>query len=490
MNQSVFKAGALASAVALSLAIPVGSACASSHREGPAIAGMPRVDATDLYMFSKRDGFVTIIANYLPLQDAYGGPNYFNLDNNALYEIHIDNNGDGAEDITFQFRFKNTINDITLPIGASGAGVSIPLVLAGGLTGSASDPINVNQTYTLDVVKGPRRGGAKTSATVGGSATFIKPIDFIGDKTFGSSSAYETYAAKYMYSNVTFGDCQASGGRVFVGQRKDAFALPLGKIFDLINIDATNPGPQVDSLADKNVTSLVLEVPTSCLTQGAETVIGAWTSASVRQGRLLKGTPDSGSKGQPASVTTREGGPWVQVSRLGNPLVNEVVIGLKDKDKFNASKPVGDAAAFLTYVTTPTLPYLIEATHPEYKSAIGGQSIVPSGTRDDLVAIFLTGIKGVNQPANVKGAELLRYNTASKSGFPNGRNVEDDVVDTALQAVMGAFCIGSNNEASPIGATCKAALPVSITTKLSDGVPISSFKTTFPYLITPISGSK
>ncbi len=480
----------MAAVLAASLTVTSGlTAHASSHREGPAIAGMPRVDASDFYMFSKRSGFVTLIANYLPLQDAFGGPNYFNLEENALYEIHIDNNGDALEDITFQFRFKNIINDITVPAGPNGSSVSIPLALAGSLTGASGDPINVMQTYTVDMVKGPRRGGVRTSVTSSSGSTFIKPMDYIGDKTFSSANGYDNYAAKYMYSDVKFGDCAATGGRVFVGQRKDPFALPLGRLFDLVNIDATNPGSQVDSLASKNVTSLVLEVPVSCLTQGKEPVIGAWTTASLRQGRILLGAPTSGAAGKSASNVSKEGGPWVQVSRLGMPLVNEVVIGLKDKDRFNASKPTGDAQ-FATYVTNPTLPYLIEATHPEYKAAIGGQSIVPTGVRDDLVAIFLTGIAGLNKPLTVTPSEMLRLNTTITSRFPNGRNPQDDVVDMALQAMMGAYCMGNLGELSPIGATCKAALPTSITTTLGDGVPVPACWSSFPYLTTPVSGSK
>ena len=192
-------AGLLAAALLGGASLP---AHASSHREAPFIAGTPKLDGTDFYMFrsyeSGRSGFVTMIANYLPLQDAYGGPNYFSLDPDALYEIHLDNNGDAKEDITFQFRFKNTLKDIALPI--SGKNVSIPLIQAGGLSGVNPAILNVRETFTVDIVRGDRRTGQRQRVTsVGGGAEFDKPVDNIGDKTFGGPTGYAQYAGQHVH---------------------------------------------------------------------------------------------------------------------------------------------------------------------------------------------------------------------------------------------------------------------------------------------------
>jgi hypothetical protein len=196
------KIGQIAGACLLLAA--AGSAMASSHREAPFITTAPKVDGTDFYMFNSYEAGkasnVTLIANYLPLQDAYGGPNYFSLDSNALYEIHVDNNGDGKEDLTFQFKFKNELanngNGITLPIG--GKNVAIPLRQAGAVTNSPNAPLSYTESFTLDVVRGDRRSGSRESVkTAGGGTTFGKPIDYIGTKTFPNNS-YEGYANSYI----------------------------------------------------------------------------------------------------------------------------------------------------------------------------------------------------------------------------------------------------------------------------------------------------
>ncbi len=471
---------ALAAAV-VTLAV-AGSAQASSHREAPFIATQPTVDATDFYMFNSyeagRDGFVTLIANYYPLQDPYGGPNYFRLDPQALYEIHIDNNGDAREDITFQFRFATQIKDISLPIG--GVEVSVPLSNVGGIGPGRGDngASNVIETYTVDVVRGDRRSGSPSAVldAVSGATTFLKPTDNIGNKSIAD---YASYAANHRYA-INVPGC--GEGRMFVGQRKDGFAVNLGEVFDLIN---TNPLGSVDGersdLDDKNVTTLALELPAACLTAG-DPVIGGWTSASLRQARVLNPAPDF-DNGKTASI---EGGAFTQVSRLGSPLVNEVVIGLKDKDRFNASEPAGDSQ-FATYVTHPTLPALIEILYP----------IAPAPTafpRADLVQAFLTGVPGLNQPASVTPSEMLRLNTSipavpaaqqnnlgviggDVAGFPNGRRPGDDVVDIALRVVMGVLL---PEEVAPAGQA-----------PLTDGAlqEAAQFDSVFPYLTTPLPGS-
>ncbi|WP_372524975.1 DUF4331 domain-containing protein [Piscinibacter sp.] len=478
---------------------------ASSHREAPFITTQPKVDATDLYMFASyepgREGYVTLIANYLPLQAPYGGPNYFTLDQNAMYEIHIDNNGDAKEDITFQFRFKNKLNNVTLAIG--GKNVAIPLIQAGTVTDVKSPSLNVSESYTVDVMRGDRRSGVRASVTnaAGGSATFDKPVDNIGTKTIPD---YAGYAAKHIY-NVNIPGC-AMPGKLFVGQRKDPFAVNLGTIFDLVNAPVsviTDPAlinAVPNTIDDANVTTLAMEVHKSCLTAGSDPVIGAWTTASLRQGSLLNPSPKSGYQ-----TTAVVGGAWTQVSRLGMPLVNEVVIGLPDKDKFNSSKPRNDAQ-FADYVTNPTLPALIEI-------ALALPNTAPKNIpRTDLVTTFLTGIKGVNQPATVTPSEMLRLNTntpatpdgqqarlglagGDSAGFPNGRRPKDDIVDISLVAVMGGLCM-LNGDANGLGlgADCKPAnVPLGATSlKLHDAVDqaVVPLLPAFPYLYTPLPGAK
>jgi hypothetical protein len=502
----------LAAAVLAALAaVSTAPAHASSHREAPFITTAPKVDGTDLYMFMSyetgRDGYVSLIANYQPLQAPYGGPNYFKMDPNALYEIHVDNNGDAREDISFQFRFQNKFNNISLPIGDKT--VSIPLTQAGQVTDVASPALNVTETFTVDVKRGDRRRGqpAALRNAANGSATFDKPVDNIGQKTIPD---YAGYAAKHVY-DVNMPGCNLPA-RLFVGQRREAFAVNLGTIFDLVNAPVgviTDPsliGALPNTIDGTNVTTLALEVHKSCLvSSGTEPVIGAWTTASLRQGTLLDPTPKKGHQ-----TTAISGGAWTQVSRLGMPLVNEVVIGLQDKDRFNGSKPKDDAQ-FADYVTNPTLPALLEI-------ALNLPNAAPKNLpRGDLVTTFLTGIKGVNQPANVVPSEMLRLNTAippvpfamqnrlgivgnilaggnDNAGYPNGRRPKDDVVDISLVAVMGGLCVANgDNDALGFGADCKPAnVPLGTTAfKLHDGVDqaVVPLLDRFPYLTTPVPGA-
>jgi hypothetical protein len=485
-------------AVLLGMLAP--AAMASSHREAPFITKHPKIDATDFYMFRSyqegRGAYTTLIANYVPLQDAYGGPNYFMMDPEALYEIHIDNNADAVEDLTFQFRFKNMNKNTTLKIG--GKDVAIPLVINGGAIADANAPgANVRETFTVNVVRGNRRGGNRGAVTnaAGGGATFDKPLDNIGNKSIPN---YDAYAAKHIYE-VNIPGC-ATPARMFVGQRKDPFVVNLGETFDLINIKApaveflaTAESNAKDDLRFKNVTTLSMEVPTACLlnTSAPDPVIGGWTTASLRQGRLINPFPKSDAD------VSREGGAWTQVSRLGMPLVNEVVIGLKDKDRFNASKPAADGQ-FADYVTNPTLPALIEIL---YGSA--GAKAPTNFPRNDLVATFLTGIAGVNKPTvNTKpvASEMLRLDTSKavtpagsqqrlgvvagdNAGFPNGRRPGDDVVDIELRVAMGKLCtlnIGCAPADAPAGAL-----------RFTDGAYLDEkmSNTSFPYLKSPIPGS-
>lgn len=473
-----------------------GGALASSHREAPFITQMPKVDGTDFYMFRSyepgRAAFVTLIANYIPLQDPYGGPNYYMFDPKALYEIHVDNNGDGKEDVTFQFRFTNTNKDTKLTVG--GKQVSIPLINSGAIGGVNPATLNVRETYSVNIVRGDRRTGAVSSIsnTANAATVFDKPVDNIGNK---SITDYPAYANQHIY-NVTIPGTGCGAARLFVGQRKESFVVNLGETFDLINIPPAvvtgQESARANDLENKNVGTIALEVPITCLTQGSETVIGAWTTASVPQARLIN--PFTGSTTTPSI----EGGSFAQVSRLGMPLVNEVVIGLKDKDRFNASKPGGDAQ-FLDYVTNPTLPALIELLF-----SAQGVRAPTKFPRNDLVATFLTGITGLNKPTSVSPSEMLRLNTAiaplakgaqnrlgviagDNAGFPNGRRPGDDVVDIELRVAMGVLC--TLNQPATFG--CVPGDAPSGTIAFTDGAFLSDarFDAAFPYLTAPLRGS-
>lgn len=517
---SFTKATARLASTASIVALVATAATASSHREAPGITEQPKVDATDFYMFRSyepgRQDYVTFIANYNPLQAPYGGPNYFTMDPDAIYEIHIDNDGDAVEDVTFQFDFKNELAmdgaGIALQVGD--AKVAIPLRTAGPITGAADDPLNEIESYTLTHIAGDRRSGIATPVTGSGGATsFSKPLDYIGTKTLPD---YEGYAKSNIH-DVKIPGCDAPG-KVFVGQRAEAFAVNLGAIFDLVNLvplegSIENTRSNDDLVGRFNVTSLALEVPISCVTGEGNGVIGAWTTASLPQGEVEDPSPTY-------AATSVYGGAYVQQSRLSNPLVNEVVIGLPDKDLFNAAEPTQDGA-LATYVTNPTLPALIDIL---FRDALGAKSnIAPSNLpRTDLVTAFLTGFPGVNQLATVTPSEMMRLNTAfpatpresqnpygvvaeDLAGYPNGRRPGDDTVDIALRVVMGALChpvpLGAelgiadavedtDSDLINLGLCAPEDAPVG-NAPFIDGAPISAaeLQNVFPYLNTPLPGA-
>ena len=285
----------------------------SSHREAPGITKTPKLDGTDFYMFRSyetgRSGFVTLIANYMPLQAPYGGPNYFTLDPDAVYEIHIDNNADAVEDITFQFRPSINVKDLSVPVG--GLMVPVALINIGPIGPTAGDTaaLNREESFTANIIRGDRRSGVSQAITnaVDGASSFRKPVDNIGNK---SIPQYDAYAKDHIY-NIAIPGC--ADGRMFVGQRKDSFVVNLGEVFDLVNV--TNPlgaeNAEADDVADANVTSFVLEVPIACLVQSAsQPIIGGWTTASlgvgVTPGGSTPGNPPAGAgpcpAGQPAAA--------------------------------------------------------------------------------------------------------------------------------------------------------------------------------------------
>ncbi len=498
-NRSLFTALVAATLVSAAAA----DVDASSHREAPFITKSPKVDSTDFYMFrsyeATREGYVTVIANYQPFQDPYGGPNYFMMDPEALYEIHLDNNGDAKEDLTFQFRFTNALaggSGVALPIGPAGAQkmVAIPLINAGQITAADTSKLNVAESYSLKLVTGDRRTG--TVADLSPAAGFKKPVDYIGTKSLGLPAAYESYARTHIHS-FNIAGC-ASPAKVFVGQRAESFAVNVGTIFDLVNASATTitTGPRdavPNPIGGSNITTIALELPIACVKGAASNkIIGGWTSASVRQARVIN---PAGNYAKPS----KEGGAWAQVSRLGMPLVSEVVIGIKDKDRFSVSHPTGDTQ-FIDYVTHPTLPALIQIL---FGDTVPAPTAFP---RNDLVAVFLKGVAGVNENGAV--GEYTRLNVVDflpktratqnnlgaaacfvqgtltptntgcdTAGFPNGRRPGDDVTDIALRVVMGYLL--------PTAQAAAGQVP------FHDAVlqDASQFDEIFPYLKTPKPGA-
>ena len=525
----------LACGAALAL-MTSGAALASSHREAPFITKYPQSDGTDFYLFKSyepgREDYVTMIANYIPVQAAYGGPNYFAMDSQALYEIHVDNDGDSREDLTFQFDFRDEFPaDGPIRLNVDGEEISSVLRNIGVVSADDETGLNHRETYTVTVVDGDRRRGsrARVSDTATGSERFAKPFDYAGTKTFGGPGNYTTYAASFIH-DISVPGCSAPG-RVFVGQRHEAFKLSLGEIFDLVNFvpieGDSAPGagdgggfpfgitqdPERNILARNNVTSIAIELHQDCLTAGEEPVIGAWTTSSLRQVNILNPRPTF-------LKPEVSGGRWTQVSRLSAPLVNELVIGFESKDRFNASEPKDDGQ-FLKFVTNPALPLILDILFREPVNQILGDviadfepfdNIAPTNfPRNDLVTAFLTGFPGLNQPADVVPGEMLRLNTAiaptpradqhplgvaagDVAGFPNGRRPGDDVVDIALRVVMGALChdvpLGENGAGINLG-LCAPEDAVVGNVAFTDGAPLAAteLNNSFPYLLTPYPGS-
>ncbi len=432
---------------------------ASSHREAPLIASDPLADNTDVYAFvdPNEPNLVTFATNFIPLEFPSSGPNFHRFDDNVLYEVMIDNNGDAVEDITYQFRFVTTVKNQST------------FLYNTGVVTSLDDPdLNVTQRGFLARVDGPRRTGTATEL---GSFP-VMPANV------GRNSMPDY--ARMIGSGVQL---LPNGQRVFAGPRDEGFYLDLGAVFDLAQLRnlTGNFGSPVDGTSGFNVHTIAFQVPIERLTRSGrrpasandpEAVIGVWSTAS-----------------RPAVTTRTPGGQThsgnlIQVSRLGQPLVNELVIDLARKDVFNGLEPTGDAAA-LDRVTDPEVARLL--------TALFGVR-VPPPPRNDIVTIFLTGIPGLNQPPNVRASEMLRLNMAippstgaaysrlgvlggDLAGFPNGRRIGDDVVDIALRAMAG-------------GTPLTPAFNVAPNNVLGDGVDQNdvAYLLVFPYLAPPHAG--
>ncbi|MFD4603183.1 DUF4331 domain-containing protein [Streptomyces sp. NPDC058464] len=414
-------------------ALEPGAASASSHREAPLISGTPQYDNTDLYAFVSPDkpDTTTIVSDYIPFEEPAGGPNFYQFADDAQYDIHIDNNGDALDDLIFRYTFRTQIKN------------KKTFLYNTGVVDNLTDPdLNVTQSYNLDLIK--LKNGKQQRTTRIASDIPAAPSD-VGK---ASMPDYAKLRSQAIYKT-------SNGGATFAGQADDPFFADL-RVFDLLyggNLSEVGR----DTLKGYNVNTIALQVPNDLIRQSASRpTVGIYATTQRKNAQ----------------------GYYSQVSRLGNPLVNEVVNPQKDKDKFNASQPKDDAQ-FLKNVTNPELPKLIQAIY---------NIKAPSEPRNDLVSVFLTGVKGLNtlQP-QAKPSEMLRLNTSIKptakpkrlgvldgdnQGFPNGRRLTDDVIDEALQVVEGEL-VGSKND-------------------LGDAVDKNdkSFEKYFPYVAEPTAGSR
>jgi hypothetical protein len=454
-----FTLPAVLAAIAVATALSTNGS-ASSHREAPLISQDPLADNTDVYAFVSpaSPDKVTLISNFIPLQLPASGPNFWKFDDNVLYEIMVDNDGDAVEDITFQFRFRTeSRNPDTF------------LYNTAAITSIDDTDWNVRQFYSVTRIDGPRRRGHRQVL----AENVPSPPVNVGSRSLPNYAAVAAQAIRPL----------PGGMQVFAGQRDDGFYVNLG-VFDLLGVppaDLDNP----DSVAGRNVHSIAIEVPIAMLTSNgvrpasandANAVIGMWSTASRPSVTVRNGAQENAN------------GRYVQVSRLGHPLVNEVVIPRRLKDAFNSIEPTQDAVA-LPVVLDPEVPKLLKALFNVDS---------PLAPRNDLVTIFLTGIPGLNQPPNVTPAEMLRLNVAippaatpnrlgviagDAAGFPNGRRVGDDVTDIAIRAMAGAtpltpgFNVAPNNT---LGDGC------CVTPFGGNDVPYLS---SFPYLGLPHSGN-
>jgi Domain of unknown function (DUF4331) len=446
----------------------------SSHREAPEISKDPVADSTDVYAFVSPDksDTVTLIANYIPLQGPAGGPNFYEFGDDVLYEIHIDNNGDGRADISYQFRFQTTVRD-----------PDTFLYNVGPIESLSSPNWNRVQTYSVSV------NGRSLGSGLACPPCNIGPL---------STPDYAGLGAAAVHS-------LGGGISVFAGQRAEAFYVDLGAIFDLgdlrpfENLHAqyglnafSGPAAGVNATNHLNVHSIAIQVPISAVTIKGHPTIGVWTTAS-RQ-RVTLWDADRGE-----NVNS---GPFRQVSRLGNPLINEVVIALGDKDRWN-SLPPADDKQFAHYVTQPGLAALLPALYPGVFPNL--DALVKSGKpRADLEAILMTGIPAGLIPGftNFTGsvvADMLRLNTSipptapnkqsifglvggDAGGFPNGRRITDDVVAIELRAIAGVVYPLIDKKFTPDAAAAKLTDGL---TPASVSAPLLSH---FPYLGVPYSG--
>jgi len=409
---------------------------AASHREAPLIANDPTADITDVYLFRSWNdpGKVVFIMNVIPGQEPSSGPNYFNFGDDVLYAFHFDVNSDGdADDLVYEVRFKTevrgVVKDLKLPLSY----VALPPITA--LDGTGSEGLGLRQSYTVTEVK----NGVRT--IVGANPMYAVPSN-VGPRTVGATMPnYETLAAQGIYP-------LSNGGRVFAGQRDETFYIDLGAVFDTLNLraspilsptqdadNASNPFGN-DAFSGFNISTIAIEVPIAAVTSNPNAVLGMYASTSRQKFKVLSNTGTGVSSGS-----------WVQVARLANPLVNELIIGTGSKDFWNSVDPKNEAQ-FLDFYLNSRLATAM--------NIVFGTSF-PTTNRTDLVNALLkypaqppTGSCTTASPCS----ELLRLNLAvaptqpadqkrltvlagDNAGWPNGRRPNDDVTDIALRVVAG-----------------------------------------------------
>ena len=441
---------------------------ASSHREAPLTAAEPQVDNTDLYVFNSPDspGTVTFISNWIPFQEPAGGPNFYAFAPKVKYHFNIDNTGDARADIVYWFQFTNHYRN-----------PNTFLYNTGQVTSLTDPDLNFYQTYDLrrtDIKYGKGKGKGKGKKNKVTEKSRLLVNDAIVVPSHVGATSMPDYAALRAAGIQSFDN---GASKVLAGQADDPFYLDL-RIFDLLYGAPDDPPAGFDEAGDDtlkgfNVNTLALQIPESLLAKAgdatANPIIGVWSTASRRSTRVIKKTG-----------AWKEVGTFRQVSRLGMPLVNEVVVPVGTKNAWNASDPRNDAQ-FLTAVTNPEVPVLVQLLYG---------IPAPATPRNDLVQVFLTGVPGLNQPAGVRPSEMLRLNMSTpptavpnrlgviggdNAGFPNGRRLDDDTIDIALRVVEGALLPGH---------------PAVVDT-LGDGVDANDvgFGTTFPYVALPHAGS-
>lgn len=478
-NKLIQKITGMAVSLSFVFSLGVAQASASSHAEAPLISMDRFADNTDTYAFRSvepgREGFVTLIANYIPLQEPSGGPQWFRFDDSVLYEIKIDNNGDGVEDIIYQYQFTTQapVNNDTI-LGQASVNVD-------GVISNINDAdYNMKQTYTVRRIE---RTQGRRGQLLG--AGLLTPPANVGPRVTPNYEANLGQPAVYNLPN---------GGKTFAGPRDEYFYIDLG-VFDALNLRSVGMSGGIDTTKSYNVSTIAIEVPIQEVTRtrqvpagptASDAVIGVWATASRRTTKVLSAGAQTNS------------GDYVQVSRLGNPLVNEVVIPLSLKDAFNSLSPQldGTIPRVVTAITDPELARLLQAVYG---------ITIPAPPRNDLVSIFATGIPvnavtGPNYTTFLSDGvahEYLRLNVAipitpiasqnrlgllggDVAGFPNGRRVFDDVTDIALRAVAG-------------GTPFTPATNIAPNNTLGDGVsfnPEGPLLTRFPYLLPPNQGNQ
>lgn len=429
---------------------------ASSHREAPLIAEDPVADLTDVYAFvdPNDSSKIDLIMNVNPLEQPAGGPNFHKFGDDVVYRFNVDANGDARPDYTYDFRFTTKVNN-----------KNTFLYNTGQVTSLTDADLNVMQAYTVTQTDNT---GKKPKHTVLAADVPVAPAN-VGVR---STPNYETNLGAPAVTALT------GGGQVFAGPRDDPFFVDLGKIFDLgslgpflgAHLIPSAAAPGEDYVAGTNVHSIALQLPISRLTtKFGDPNIGIWATTYRRSTQIRR-----------SNGTTKFMGSWQQVSRLGMPLVNEAVIPIGKKDRFNASRPFSDLQ-FAGSVLDPELGNLIEVLYPGVTVPHTVDRGLGLGGREDLAEIFVTGIPGVNKSATFsRPSEMIRINTSTASGFPNGRTLTDDVTDVALRAIAGG-----------IGYPGTEAFNVFPNNALGDGVATNDkpFLSTFPYVAAPWAGT-